>query len=584
MKEVTDPALLAELEAAAPAPAPAPQQAASPVGQPVSDPALLADLEGSLAPFDPAAYGNDFKAARAAIDKMPVNRRKQAIDQYAKHFVGLERENGGLLQSINDHVRMAARNVPIVGEFADEANALTSWMGGGDYELTHAAEQERRRQIDATERDGVNIPYAGKVDTGDVAKTAGLVGGLFAAPMAAPFKGGSVAAAGGNAMTNAAIYAGAEGAGRANDGTIADRAMAGATDAATAAPLGFAGGVAGQKIANWAGKGKPVFAKGENLDEVRQRATAGYKAADDAGVIFSENVPKRLARDVINDLTEFGYHPSLQPKVKVLLDEADRLMGGNVSLKGMDTFRKMAVNVAKSTDPSERALAGKIIEKIDDAILSPRKGDVITGNAQGASKALIQARQDWKTMRKVELLEDAVKRAEDRIASTYGGGNADNAIRQQLRRVLDNKRTSKMFSPAEREEIRAVVKGGRIGDVMRLIGKWSPTSGMNSAGYIVGGSMAGAPALMGTAAVTSLAKAIGNRMTRGNADDLISKISGGQIGTQFGRWQNMIRSAATPATKEVATKALAQAISNATGLSVTDAAAALAETLQGELN
>lgn len=534
--------------------------------------------------FDPANYGDDFQAARAAIDKLPEDQRQAAIEAYAKDYVTRERAGGGVGQTITDHIRMAARNVPIVGEFADELNALTSYLMGGDYEMTHAAEQERRRQIDATDRAGIETPL-GKIDTGDVAKGAGLVGGIIAAPGLAPFKGGTTAAAGGNAAATAALYGGSDAAGR-KVGDLGDKALAGVKGAAVAAPFGYAGGVVGQKIANWAAKGSPVWAKGKGLDDLKARASANYKAADEAGVIFSDSMTKRLSGEMKKALADFAYHPKLQPKVKVLVDEIDRLANGNVTLKGLDTFRKMVTRVSADLDPSTRAAAGKLIEKIDDALLKPRAGEVLGGNVQAGTRALREARSGWRQMRKVELLDDALQRADDRIASTYGGGNIDNAVRQQFRRLLDNRKTARMFSQAEKDEIRKVIMGGNVGNFLRQIGKFSPTSGLNPGMYLYAGitNPAYGTALGVTAGVTQLAKHLGNKMTRQSADKLLEKLSGGQLGTKFNRWQNAIRSGTSDATKAAATRGMAQAIAQAGNISVQDAIDALMSTMASSVD
>lgn len=531
------------------------------------------------AAFDPSAYGEDFKAARAAIDKLPPDQRQAAIEAYARDFVTKERAGGGVMQSVSDHIRMAARNVPIVGEFADELNALTAYITGGDYEMAHAAEQERRRQIDATERPGVQTPL-GEIDTGDIAKGAGLVGGIIAAPGLAPFRGGTTAAAGGNAAATAALYGGADAAGR-KVGGLAEKGLSGLKGAAVAAPFGYAGGVVGQKIGDWAAKGSPVWGKGKGLDDLKRRASANYKAADEAGVIFSDSLTKRLSGEMKQALADFAYHPKLQPKVKVLVDEVDRLANGNVTLKGLDTFRKMVTRVSADLDPSTRAAAGKLIEKIDDALLKPRPGEVLGGNVQAGTKALREARAGWRQMRKVELLDDALQRADDRIASTYGGGNIDNAVRQQFRRLLDNRKTARMFTQAEKDELRKVIMGGNVGNFLRQIGKFSPTSGLNPGMYLYAGisNPAYGTALAAAGAATQVAKHLGNRMTRQSADQLIEKLSGGQLGTKFSRWQNAIRSGTSEATKAAATRGMAQAIAQAANISVKDAVDALMSTL-----
>lgn len=550
MKEVTDPELLASLNAAPPQPAE------------VTDPSVLLELDHG---FSPATFGTDFNAARSAIDALPKEVRQDAIKAYARHFVTKEREGGGILQTINDHVRMAGRNVPYLGEFLDEANALTASALGGDYELAHAAEQERRSQIDATERSGIETPV-GTIDTGDVAKGAGLVGGAVAAPFAAPVGGTSLAAGGVNAGLNAGLMSAADAAGAKNDGTLAERGEAAGNAAMWGVPTGVVGGMVGQKILNAANKAKPTYGAGQTTDDLRQAADAGYKAVDDSGVIFSKAVTERVAKGITDDATEFGYHPGLQPKIKALISEADRLTNDNVTIKGMDTFRKMVGNVLRDGDQSEKALAGKIMERIDDAIMKPKAGDVITGDGAGASKALVAARDNWRTMRKSEAVENAIATAQQRAATAGSGGNIENSIRQELRKLITNKKSARMFSEAERADLEKLIAGSRGQNLLRRIGKLSPEgNGLMLMGHLFGGMATGGGTL-GVGLAGFAAKRFAERGITRNAEAFQQKISGGgQIGEHFARWQKIVQGTATAKTKKVATAALAAAIAKEEG-------------------
>jgi len=549
------------------APAPA-TQAAQPAAAPVAAPASS---------FDPTQYGEDFKAARAAIDQLPEHERKAAVEAYAKDYVTRERKDGGIGQSINDHVRMFSRNVPFVGEFLDEANAGTAALLGGDYELAKAAEHERRRQLDAEERAGIETPL-GKVDTGDLAKGAGLVAGAVAAPAATVARGAGYLPTMSNSAVNTALYAGADKAGQ-TDGGIAERVTAGLGEVPKAAATGAVAGAVGKKILDKALTPKPVYAPGRSVDDLRKTADAAYKAAEKEGVIYTRAVPGRVQQGIVDDLTEFGYHPGLHPKISTLVSEAERLAGQNVTLKGMDTFRKMAVNVAKSNDPAERQLAGKIISRIDDAIENPKAFDVMTGQGDKASKALMEARKTWKTMRKAEAVEGAIAKAESRASGSGSGGNINNATRQELKKLAEGKRTGRMFTPAERTEMLAINKGTTKGNLARAVGKLSPTgNGLMQNIHLFGGIATGGGTLP-LAGIGYVAKKLADRGTVKSADQLLQKISGGgQIGQKFATWQKIVGSAgATDATKKVALKALATAIADDEGSDPDEVAAALAE-------
>ena len=487
-----------------------------------------------------------------------------AMRAHADEVVRQQRAGGGALQTIDDYVRMAARNVPYVGEFADELNARTRAALGGDYGTELALEQARRRAIDAEQRPGISTPV-GDIDTGDVAKTAGLVGGVVAAPAAAVTKGATAVGQGLNAAVTTLLMAGADAAGR-KEGKLGDKVATGLAEGLQAAPFGFVGGVAGKKLIDAARKAAPVFAANKTPSELREIADKAYKQAERSGVVFSPQGINRMGQRIQTELTEFGYHPSLQPKIKVLVDEAEKIAQGNVSLKGLDTFRKMAGKVSQSIEPAERELARKITAAVDDLIQRPKPGDVIMGNAQIASPAMTKARQAWKTMRKTETVTNAIETAVERAASTGSGGNIHNALRQEFRKLITNRKTMRQFSTGEKAAIQAFVRGSTSQNVLRRIGKLSPEgNGLMLSIHAFGGMMTGGQSLALMVAGMG-AKRLSDRGATRTAEQLQQMISGGgQIGRQYSRWQNALRKGATKRVQDAATNALAAALSQATG-------------------
>ena len=528
--------------------------------------AISVAFPGQSQAFNPSQFGTDWQSARKAIDALPEDQRKQAVQNYARHFVTEERKDGGIGQALTDHIRMAARNVPYVGEFADELNAYTSSLFGGDYELTHAAEQERRRQIDAEDRAGVNIPYVGEVDTGDIAKGAGLVGGAVAAPGVVVSKAPGVLGAGTNAAATTGVAVTADVAGQA-EGTAQERLAEGLEAGAKAAPFGFAAGALGQKVIDKAFKGKPVYAEGRTVEELREAGQRAYKAADDAGVIFSDSATQRLFGNIKKDLAEAGYHPRLQPKVAALIDEAERLANsGNVTLKGLDQFRKMAGAVRGSVEPSERMFASKITERIDDIFMNPQKSDVLTGQIEKASKAMVEGRKTWLTMRKSEAVSEAMQKAQDRTMSTGSGGNIENALRQEFKKLITNKKTARMFKDGEKADIRAFVAGSMSQNLLRRIGRLSPEgNGLMLMLHTMGG-VASSGSTLPAMLLGFGAKRMADGGAARTAERLQQAISGGgQIGTRFSTWQKIVKSGATPATKRLATQTFARQLTDETG-------------------
>src|SRR5690606_32867906 len=58
---------------------------------------------------------------------------------------------------------------------------------------------------------------------------------------------------------------------------------------------------------------------------LRRASQAGYEAAEQAGVIVRPEGIQRIAIETVGDLAEFGYHPALQPRIKTILGEMERL-------------------------------------------------------------------------------------------------------------------------------------------------------------------------------------------------------------------------------------------------------------------
>src|SRR5690606_29526572 len=139
--------------------------------------------------------------------------------------------------------------------------------------------------------------------------------------------------------------------------------------------------------------------------------------------------------------------------------------------------------------------------------------------AKEAGNHMFRARSIWTRMKKAETLDNALTKAERRAASTGSGGNADNAMRQNVRALLDNPRTSRGMSAAERKAAERVVRGTPVQNALRLAGKLSPAGNGLMAGLGVGGAMVnpayGIPSLVGLGA-----KAAADRMTVRNVEKL----------------------------------------------------------------
>ncbi len=269
-----------------------------------------------------------------------------------------------------------------------------------------------------------------------------------------------------------------------------------------------------------------------SVDDLRAVSNAGYKAAEAADVVVRPQGMQRLAAETISDLTDFGYHPQLQPRIGAVLNEMERLSGVNSTYKGLDTLRKIAGNVAASTDPTERAMATRIIGRLDDYMSNLPADDVITGNAAQASSGIRQGRENWARMRRAEMVDTAAVKAQRRADTSGTGGNLENAMRQNVRQILDNPRRSRGMTDIEKELAEKIVHGTKTQNALRTVGRLSPATGGASAQANVIATILN-PFLAIPGAVGTGAKMAADRMTLRNVERLSEAIrSGGMTADQ----------------------------------------------------
>jgi hypothetical protein len=390
--------------------------------------------------------------------------------------------------------------------FSDEiAAGLGSLTGIGGESGQYDQNLAQQRQRDAT---------------GGMERFGGQLAGAVAMP-------GAAAKSTLGAVRNGALAGGLYGFG-SGEGSLENRA----SSAAMGGAVGGAAGGALRGVANTLGTRAAAKAIPSN-DMIRKAAEAAYQTADNAGIVIRPEATKRLAREVVNDLTEFGYDPALQPGVTAILKRLQGLQGQNVTLKGMDVIRRVAGNAAQSFDnPSQQKLARQIIDRIDDHVTNLKQPDVLMGDVRKGLPALKQGRELWGRLRRSEMVDTAVAKADLRAASTGSGGNADNATRQNVRRLLEK---PKGMSATEQKAANAVVRGSPGQNALRLAGKLSPSGNGLMAALGIGGTMVN-PAV-GIASLGGMAaKSAADRMTAKNVERLSQIIrSGGKSAQELAK-------------------------------------------------
>lgn len=151
----------------------------------------------------------------------------------------------------------------------------------------------------------------------------------------------------------------------------------------------------------------------------------------------------------------------------------------------------------------------------------------------------------------------ACSTAQRRAGSTGSGGNTDNAIRQNLRSLMEK---TPNLTPAEREAFERVIMGTRTQNTLRQVGKLSPQgNGLMFAAHLGAAGMTGGKSAA-VAGVGAASKMAADAMTLRHVDDLVRLIgSGGRDAAPAIRELTQMASGSAELQKAIAGKIAAMA-------------------------
>ncbi|RWP05105.1 hypothetical protein [Mesorhizobium sp.] len=407
------------------------------------------------------------KIARAAMKQQPG-----AGDIFSDAFtLGLQKPVAGLAEGLGGKVRQL---------FGGEPQTF-----GEGYQAGTAAYQEMLDE--AAKNSGWGGTAAGLAGSLTAGAPAGAAAGLW--PMVRGAMGlGAVEGAARNAEDPvSALIGGATGAGTAG-------LTAGTIGAATRAP-GFR---TRRATAREAARGTPP-------DELRNQSRALFKQLDDAGVAYDNNQSVDLVDNMLSDLHQNGYDPKGAHKVLSdgVINRLEDLRGKPMSLETLQQIRSQASSNATNLDSNVRRIAGRIMSNIDGFVTNETPA---VAQMPGSQIAPIwgEARRLWRTANLADDIGWRVGKAERRAASTNSGQNVENAIRQNIRAVVDKAEQPGRYNPysgPEMAQLQRVVEGTPKQNMLRWLG--NQVAGI-PAGTVVGGLTAGAGLSHGVDPVSTL--------------------------------------------------------------------------------
>lgn len=456
--------------------------------------ASLQELENALRKADKAGNAEDARRLAAAIRAKRGEGAPEQSRSVLDRAHGLMQTVGeGIVGGYGDELGAGAEAAlgynPQTGGYFDYSEPL-----GERYERSYDV-RERSRE-DFAERNPVIAPVAeigGALATGTGAARAGLTRAGRAASTA-----GKVGAGALEGMGYGALY----GSGKAAPG---ERLGGAATGAATGAAAGGALNYAGSKITDALAR-RATAKAAPSKDMLKRGADAAYDAARARNPQFRGF--DRFAREARETLVNEGFHPRLHRNLRVVLDEIESL-GPNPDFKTLEKVRQMArASAGNFNNPSEQRLGKMLIDGLDTFV-----------ERTAPMPEVKIGRELYGRFKRADMIDKAIEKATRRAASTGSGGNIENALRQEIRKILDNPKKLAGFGQAEREAMERFVAGNRGQDLLRLGGKLSPSgSGLMAALTGVGGAgaagMSGNPLFLGPALGGMAAKSMADTGAR----------------------------------------------------------------------
>ena len=339
---------------------------------------------------------------------------------------------------------------------------------------------------------------------------------------AAPYGAAGVGRSLLGSVATGAAASGASAAGEADAG-LAERAISGLIGAgvggvmgplaAGAIQLGGAAVRGIRGIAQRAAGEAPTPSVLPTVDQLRASRSAAYEAVDNLGARYNPGDVNNLVRSVDRSMRDFGISELRHPRAYSLLQEMRQRIDEPVTLREMDQLRQV-IRRDTGSDPAEREAGRRMIAEID-GFLDNATPQVAQGNPAVVGVAMREARQAHRQYRKAELMETAIERAMDRAGSTGVGGNFENVLRQEVRRLYTTRATRDTFTADERRAMQRFVRGSTEENILRGLSRLSPVGNSLSAMLTVGGTMAYGP--LGALPLAGMAAQRGAQSARAQA-------------------------------------------------------------------
>jgi hypothetical protein len=260
-----------------------------------------------------------------------------------------------------------------------------------------------------------------------------------------------------------------------------------------------------------------------STEDLATRSSQLFKQAKDANVELDAKDFSNTMKGVGLDLRGEGYDPRLYPKLEVAFSELQNAKMPK-DFNELKTLRKFIQGAQKSIDPEEKRLATMLKDKFDDYVLNIPESSVKGGSKEGL-QAWKEARDTYSKMSKSDVFTDMLEIAE--LEKTqFSASGAENSLSKQLRQLAKNDKKMRLFTKEEQAAIRQVAKGSTTQNVLRLFGKFAPTSSVNTILPLLATSVSG-PIGLGLTAGALGARYGATKMRKSDVENLAALMRAG---------------------------------------------------------
>jgi len=227
-------------------------------------------------------------------------------------------------------------------------------------------------------------------------------------------------------------------------------------------------------------------------EKLLEESKAAFTTAKESGMQFNPEKFSTKMAEIGADLRKQGYTEPVpngaDPYAKVTAALHNLTSVKNPKdFEELSTLRTIIRNAQKSGDSTERKIATVLKDNFDDYIINAPKEDIIANTKEGAI-AWKNARDTWSRLSKSEIFEDMLDKAEIN-ASKVG---TEKYLHNKLLQLSNDDNKMRLFTPTEQQAIKEAAKGGKMQNILKMAGKYSPESVVaTAAGSYAGAQMLG---------------------------------------------------------------------------------------------